>query len=92
MDNERLEIKVPNKMLSLAATEDAENIEIYRKYLDQVLKDKSDQYNVIAVTGGYASGKSSIINTYLKNKKNKTIKIILGIKNNNEDYLEKNII
>ena len=55
------------KLYSLAPTDNAENFEIYEEYLESSLT--NDDNKNIAISGGYASGKSSIIKTYFKNNK-----------------------
>lgn len=70
---------------SLAPTENAERIDIYKEALSQALQDKSVLN--IAVAGVYGSGKSSFLRTYFKEnpsfwpfgaKKNKVISISLA--------------
>lgn len=70
---------------SLAPTENAERIDIYKEALSQALQDKSVLN--IAVAGAYGSGKSSFLRTYFKEnpsfwpfgaKKNKVISISLA--------------
>lgn len=89
------EVKKANKkpmFKSLAPTDKAERIDIYKKALSQALKDK-DVYN-IAVTGAYGSGKSSFLRTYFKEqakfwpirfKKHKVITISLAELASKED-------
>lgn len=73
------------KFKSLAPTEKAERIDIYKEALSQALQDKSVLN--IAVAGAYGSGKSSFLKTYFKEnpsfwpfgaKKNKVISISLA--------------
>lgn len=52
---------------SLAPTEDAENAEAYISALNWAIKEPD--VNNIALTGGYSSGKSSILKTYQKKSK-----------------------
>ena len=58
------EFKETPKFQSLAPTENAERIEIYKEALKQAL-DNKDVYN-IAVAGAYGAGKSSFLRTYFK--------------------------
>lgn len=58
------ELKEKPKFQSLAPTENAERIEIYKEALTQALQNK-DVYN-IAVAGAYGAGKSSFLRTYFK--------------------------
>lgn len=62
-----------NDLLSLAPTPTADNIKTYVPFLDSALEDKDENGNIvnknIAVTGGYGSGKSSIIKSYFENKR-----------------------
>lgn len=76
-----------NDLLSLAPTIKADNIESYVPFFDSALEDKDENGNIvnknIAVTGGYGSGKSSIIKSYFENKmkdkyKGRVIYITLG--------------
>lgn len=60
---------------SLSPSDNAKNIEKYKKFLDKALSEEKNKN--IALTGNYASGKSSILQTYFKND-DKTIYISLG--------------
>ena len=60
------ELKEKPKFQSLAPTEDAERIGIYKEALLQALQNK-DVYN-IAIAGAYGAGKSSFLRTYFKDE------------------------
>ena len=66
---------------SLSPSDNAKNIEKYRKFLDKALSEEKNKN--IALTGNYASDKSSILQTYFKND-DKTIYISLGSYSENE--------
>ena len=77
------------KLKSLTPTSEAENGQFYSRILNEELV-KDDNYN-IAITGGYGSGKSSVIETFLKsNNSAKPIRISLAafnfVKNESVNY------
>ncbi len=61
---------------SLTPVEDVEKMEGYNEALDNIFK-KPELKN-IAITGGYGSGKSSIVKTYEKNSDGKKICICIS--------------
>lgn len=74
---------------SLSASSNADDIEIYKPYIEKVLneeeslKNKTKKNKNIAITGGYGAGKSSIIKSFFKDS-NDVIYVSLGL------YIEKN--
>lgn len=69
-----------NNFKSLAPNDNADDIDIYKPYIDKILKDSNNKN--IAISGRYGAGKSSIIKTYFKDKK--VIYVSLA------SYIEKN--
>lgn len=70
---------------SLAPTSEADNNDIYQKYLDGALNEKDNgklKNKNIAISGGYGAGKSSILKTYFKDVNN-VLFVSLG------NYIEK---
>lgn len=65
---------IENDYISLAPIDNVENAEVYFQALIWAIKQK--RVNNIAITGPYGSGKSSIIETFLKREKRKEIKNI----------------
>ena len=85
IDNESERIK----LRSLTPTDQAENGDFYCKLLKSAL-DEQKNYN-IALTGGYGSGKSSVIETFLKKHKEfKPIRISLAAFNFTENDITAN--
>jgi len=81
-----------NNLISLAPSYEAEDVKIYKPYLDKAILEKeyenSHKYKNknIAISGGFGAGKSSVIKSYIKNSqyKNKTLYVSLG------SYIEQN--
>lgn len=59
---------------SLGPTDNASNIEVYSVPLDSAIKD--DSVKNIAISGGYASGKSSVILSFFNSNKGKMYKTL----------------
>ncbi|MFD2743147.1 MULTISPECIES: YobI family P-loop NTPase [Sphingobacterium] len=60
-----------DKLFPLSAIDNAENIDFYQKFLDQAIVSKQkNKIKNIALSGIYGAGKSTIIDTYLKNRPN----------------------
>jgi hypothetical protein len=76
MDN-RLEIKIQNEYEyhSLSPTDDADKDGHYSHALSWALRN-SDKIKNIAMAGPYGSGKSSILQTFIKNNKNHKLKFL----------------
>ena len=68
---------IENDYISLAPIDHVENAEVYFQALIWAIKQK--RVNNIAITGPYGSGKSSIIETFLKKEKRKVKKEIKSI-------------
>ena len=66
-----------NDYISLAPIDNVENAEVYFQALIWAIK--QEKVNNIAITGPYGSGKSSIIETFLKKEKGKVKKEIKSI-------------
>ncbi len=62
---EKTAIVAEKKYFSLSATSEASDIDAYTESLNEALGDES--VTNIAISGAYGSGKSSFINTYIKN-------------------------
>ena len=68
---------IENDYISLAPIDNVENAEVYFQALIWAIEQK--KVNNIAITGPYGSGKSSIIETFLKKEKGKAKKEIKSI-------------
>ena len=80
-------IKIKDKFYSLAPTEEAENADSYIPAIDWAIKEP-DVKN-IAITGNFGSGKSSILNTYKKRKKEKKRFLNISLASFNQKNYEK---
>lgn len=86
-------LKLIDSFKSLAPTDKADNYDFYDSLISKVLLEKNNKDNNfknknIGITGLYSGGKSSIINTYLSNhRERKAITISLG--KYNEDSCNK---
>lgn len=76
-----------NNFKSLAPNDNADDIDIYKPYIDKILKDNNKN---IAISGRYGAGKSSIIKTYFKDKKVIYVSLASYIEKNQSEEIPNN--
>ena len=77
-----------NNFKSLAPNDNADDIDIYKPYIDKILKDSNNKN--IAISGRYGAGKSSIIKTYFKDKKVIYVSLASYIEKNQSEEIPNN--